>query len=278
MLRAADVTFGYRDTRVLDDVTIEVPAGGFVGIIGPNGSGKTTLLRLLAGARTPQRGSVTLDGVPLGSIPRSRLARRMAIVPQETHLAFEYTVLEVVLMGRYPHLGPFAIEGPRDVEIAREALASTGTRALETRAFSTLSGGEKQRVIIAAALAQVTSTTAGGQTARGGIASGPNVLLLDEPTAALDLKYQLEIGSLLGSLHRSRGLSVVLSTHDLNFAAALCDSLVLLKSGRVLAAGPVAEVLTPRLVRTLYDVDADVAIHPRTGHLTVVPIRTARQP
>ena len=156
MLRAANVTFGYGDTPVVRGVSLDVADDGFVGIIGPNGSGKTTLLRLLAGTRTPGSGSVSLDGVALSTLPRAEVARRMAVVPQETHLAFEYSVLEVVLMGRYPHLGAFAIEGPEDIAVAREALAATGTLDLETREFSTLSGGEKQRVIIAAALAQIT--------------------------------------------------------------------------------------------------------------------------
>jgi iron complex transport system ATP-binding protein len=126
LLQAADLTFGYGATPVVQGVSLEVPAGGFVGIIGPNGSGKTTLLRLLAGTRTPQHGTVHLDGAPLASLKRSAIARRMAVVPQETQLAFEYSVLEVALMGRYPHLGAFEIEGPRDVDIARAALAATG--------------------------------------------------------------------------------------------------------------------------------------------------------
>lgn len=259
MLRAADLTFGYGETPVVRGVSLDVPAGGFVGIIGPNGSGKTTLLRLLAGTRRPQRGTVHLDGVPLASLRRGDIARRMAVVPQETHLAFEYSVLEVVLMGRYPHLGAFEIEGPRDVDLARAALASTGTLPLEQRPFSTLSGGEKQRVIIAAALAQIS----GGPSA---------ILLLDEPTAALDLKYQLETASLLRSLHVHHDISVVVSAHDLNFAAALCHTLVMLKDGRVLAAGPVDDVLTPARIRALYDVEAEVSRHARTGHLTVTPI------
>jgi len=270
LLQAADVTFGYGDAPVLRDVSLEVPAGGFVGIIGPNGSGKTTLLRLLAGTRKPQRGAVTLDGQPLASFPRALIARRMAVVAQETHLAFDYSVLEVVLMGRYPHLGAFQIEGPRDIELAREALAATGTLRLEERDFTTLSGGEKQRVIIAAALAQISASER--------TAANPAVLLLDEPTAALDLKYQLETAALLRALHRGHALSVVVSTHDLNFAAALCHTLVMLKDGQVLASGTVDQVLTPALILKLYDVEADVARHPRTGHLTVVPIGAPRTP
>ena len=140
---------------------------------------------------------------------------------------FDFTVLDMVLMGRYPHLGPFALEGADDLAIARDALAATGTGAFEARRFATLSGGEKQRVVIAGALAQAS-----------------DVLLLDEPTAALDLGYQIEIAALLRRLNRERGTTMVLSTHDLNLAAALCDRVVLLKDGRVVADGTTDETLT----------------------------------
>jgi iron complex transport system ATP-binding protein len=292
LLQAADVSFGYRDDLVVRNASLEVFGDGFVGIIGPNGSGKTTLLRLLAGTRIPRTGRVTLDGVPLESQSRAEVARRLAVVPQETHLAFEYSVLEVVLMGRYPHLGAFAVEGPADLAVARHALESTGTLDLQDRAFSTLSGGEKQRVIIAAALAQLTRldssvvgqpsvvvqpSRAADPAARRGVVVQPfraasAILLLDEPTAALDLKYQLSVAALLRGLHRERRLAVVVSTHDLNFAASLCTSLVMLKHGRVIASGPVDEVLTPDRIRELYEVDAEVVRHPRTGRLTVTPL------
>jgi iron complex transport system ATP-binding protein len=244
---------------------MEVAPGSFVGILGPNGSGKTTLLRVLAGTRVPSAGRVTLDGADLAHMPRAALARRMAVVPQETRLAFEYNVLEVVLMGRYPHLGAFEVEGPGDLSIARDALAATGTLEFETRAFETLSGGEKQRVIIAAALAQIHT---GSATLRTDV--NP-ILLLDEPTAALDLGYQLEVAALLRDLQSRFPLSIVVSTHDLNFAAGLCRSLVLLKDGTVLASGPVEDVLTPANIRALYGVDADVHRHPATGRLVVFP-------
>jgi iron complex transport system ATP-binding protein len=266
MLQAADVAFGYPGARrgttpVLRGVSMEIPSESFVGILGPNGSGKTTLLRMLAGLLRPSRGRVLLDGADLAGANRPALARRMAVVPQETQLAFEYSVIEVVLMGRYPHLGAFEIEGPADFAIAREALAATGTLALEDRPFGTLSGGEKQRVIIAAALAQISG------------AAGSGILLLDEPTVALDLAYQLELADLLRDLQRRRPMAIAVSTHDLNFAAGLCRTLVLLKNGEVLAAGPTEDVLTPAGIRSLYGVESDVSRHPDTGRLIVVPIR-----
>jgi iron complex transport system ATP-binding protein len=158
-------------------------------------------------------------------------------------------------MGRYPHLGAFALEGPDDLSIARQALAATGTAALETRQFATLSGGEKQRVVIASALAQAS-----------------DILLLDEPTTALDVGFQFEIALLLARLNREHGTTMVVSTHDLNLAATVCTALVLIKAGRLVAQGPTTEVLTAANVRLLYGVDADVTLHPRAGHLTVVPL------
>jgi iron complex transport system ATP-binding protein len=261
LLQAADVAYSYGRAPVLRGVSMDVPAKGFVGILGPNGSGKTTLLRVLAGVLRPSRGRVLLDGIDLARTPRSALARRMAVVPQETHLTFDYTVMEVVLMGRYPHLGAFEIEGPADFSIARDALAATGTAALEDRVFATLSGGEKQRVIIAAALAQIAGAATDG------------LLLLDEPTVALDLSYQLELASLLLDLQRRLPMAIAVSTHDLNFAASVCRTLVLLKDGEVLAAGATADVLTPPLIRDLYGVEADVTRHAPSGRLVVVPVR-----
>jgi iron complex transport system ATP-binding protein len=240
----------------IQDVSLTVDRGRIVGILGPNGSGKTTLLRLLAGMLTPESGTVSIGGVPVASMDRAALARRLAVVPQETHLAFDYTVLEIALMGRYPHLGPFELEGPRDVQIARESLQATGTAGLERRQFATLSGGEKQRVVIASALAQQA-----------------DILLLDEPTASLDVGYQFEIANLLGRLNRERGLTIVVATHDLNFAAGLCHSLVLVSEGRVVNAGPTDDTLTSLNIQTLYGVVADVYPHHAAGHLMVVPLR-----
>jgi len=268
MLKAAGLTFGYdARTPVLNDVSLTVPADAIVGILGPNGSGKTTLLRMLAGTRQPQRGSTTLDGAVLSALPRAALARRVAVVPQETQLAFDYTVGEVAMMGRYAHLAAFAIEGPLDIAAVDEALASTGTLHLKSRLFATLSGGEKQRVVIAAALAQIAGD-------REGPAS--RYLLLDEPTASLDLAYQLEIATLLTRLHEQRRAGIVISTHDISLAGTMCDTLLLLRDGVVVASGATDDVLTTENLRRVYGVDAEISRHP-SGQRVVVPLRRLPQ-
>jgi iron complex transport system ATP-binding protein len=239
---------------ILDDITLDIPSGSLIALLGPNGSGKTTLLKLLMGMLTPSAGCVRLEGKPLASIGRRERARRLAYVPQETSPAFEYTVLEIVLMGRYPHLGTFALERADDLAVAEQALHATGTHHLAERSFATLSGGERQRVVIAAALAQ-----------------SPELLLLDEPTASLDIGAELEIAKLLMRLNAERGLTIVLSTHDLNFTGRVCRHTALLSAGHLRASGLTADVLTPSQIRSLYGVDADVQRHEPDGCLTVTP-------
>jgi iron complex transport system ATP-binding protein len=258
ILRASSISYSYGSrsarTHAVRDVSLDVPRRSFTGLLGPNGCGKTTLLKLLSGVLRPDAGDVALDGRALADLSRRDVARHIAVVPQETHPAFDYTCLEMVLMGRHPHLGPLALEGPADIAIAQHALAATGTAHLADRPYMTASGGEKQRVVIASALAQAG-----------------DVLLLDEPTASLDLGYQLEVATLLRGLNRDRGVTMVLATHDLNLASSLCDTLVLMRDGGVIASGRTQDVLTVSSVRRLYDVDADVTYHERAGHLTVVP-------
>src|SRR5688572_27676628 len=247
---------GHYADFALHDVSVSIQPGSLTGLLGPNGCGKTTLLKLLSGVLKPDLGSVHLGERDLRTLSARAIAQQIAVVPQETHPAFDFTVLEMVLMGRHPHLGPFQLEGPDDLAIAREALTATGTAHLAGRPYMTLSGGEKQRVVIASALAQK-----------------PNVLLLDEPTASLDLGYQLEIATLLKDLNRERDVTMVLATHDLNLAASLCDTLVLVREGRVLMQSPTNEILTSATVQQLYGVIADVAYHERAGHMTVIPVR-----
>ena len=242
--------------NALSGVSLAIPKGSFTGLLGPNGCGKTTLLKLMAGVLRADAGTITLEGRVLADLPRRVAARHVAVVPQDTHPAFDYTALEIVLMGRHPHLRTMQLEGPGDLAIAHESLEATGTLHLAPRLFTSLSGGERQRVVIASALAQ-----------------RPDVLLLDEPTASLDLGYQFEVASLLRRLSREHDVTMVMATHDLNLAASICDTLALIRDGRLLGHGPTAEVLTAAMVRQLYDVEADVRLHEGAGHLTVTPVR-----
>jgi iron complex transport system ATP-binding protein len=258
-LQQASFRYAPRQGFFLDQVSLGIERGSVTGLLGPNGCGKTTILKLMAGVVRPEKGRIVFDGRALTGIPSRELARHIAVVPQETHPAFDYRVIEMVLMARHPHLGTFALEGPNDLAIAHDALAATGTAHLAARSYLSLSGGEKQRVVIASALAQQ-----------------PDVLLLDEPTASLDLAYQLEVATLLAGLNRERGVTIVIATHDLNLAASICRTLVLVRGGRVLAQGAIEAVLNGDTIRQLYDVDADVRFHDRSGHLTVVPIGRVR--
>jgi iron complex transport system ATP-binding protein len=263
MLRAVDVSFSYAKRLprsgsvvrpILDRVSVSIDPGELVGILGPNGSGKTTLLKILGGTLRPDSGSVSLEGTPMTSWSRRDIARRIAVVPQDTRAPFDFTALDLVLMGRFPHLGAFALEGPADLAIAREALDAAGAAQFEERVFSTLSGGERQRVVIASALAQ-----------------SARLLLLDEPTASLDIGHSIDVQALLGRLNAD-GVTMVLCTHDLALAAALCRRAILIRGGRILAAGAIDDVLNTETVRALYDVDAIVERHAGSGRLTVVPL------
>jgi iron complex transport system ATP-binding protein len=223
-------------------------------LIGPNGSGKTTLLKLLSGILRPDRGEVLLAGRPVRLLrPRER-ARFLALVPQESRLLFNFTLLEVVLMGRSPHLPRLALERPEDFACARRALAEMDLAGLESRRLRDLSSGERQRAMIARALAQE-----------------PRVILLDEPTAFLDLRHRLEIHETLKRLNRERGLTVVTVSHDLNLAARYAARLVVLRGGRIAADGDPASVLTPALLRAVYETEAVVAPDPATGTPCVFP-------
>jgi iron complex transport system ATP-binding protein len=253
-ISATDLTAGYGDRTVLHGVSIDVQAGEMLAIVGPNGAGKSTLLKCLSGALRPWSGTVEVEGRPLGEYDRRAIARRLAMVAQENLVAFRFTVLEIVLMGRAPHLGAFHFETRHDLEIAHAALERFDLIALARRPIQELSGGERKRVFLARALAQ-----------------DPHIALLDEPTAFLDLRHVAEIFARLRELRLERGLAVIATLHDLNAAALHADRVLLMKDGAVAGYGTPDEVFTAESLRTVYQTEVYIGRNPANGAITVLP-------
>lgn len=248
ILSASNLCFSYGAWPVLQGVSFETLPGEFLGIIGPNGAGKTTLLKLLSGLASPREGTVTLNGENLRRLGKRKTARIIAMVPQENPLVFSFTAEEVVLMGRSPHLGRLQFEGSRDRDIATRAMTLTGTLGFAGRALNELSSGERQRVLIARALAQE-----------------PRIIFLDETTAYLDIRRQASFFNLMRRLNRQEGLTVVAVTHDINLASLFCDRVIILKEGRLFALGNPGEVITEQSVREVYETAVFVDSHPVHG-------------
>ncbi len=254
-LEASGVAARYGERLALSGVDAAVVAGELLGVIGPNGSGKSTLLRVLAGIQRPAAGEVRLDGRPLGALDARARARSIAVVPQETRLAFPMRVRDLVLLGRLPYTGPLGWEGWEDVAAARRAMARATVEGLADRLVDDLSGGERQRVVVARALAQE-----------------PEVLLLDEPTANLDLRHAVELLDLFRDLARASGLAVAVVLHDLNLASMYCDRLLLLSEGRVHSVGRPGEVLVYEDLCAVYGTELYVAPNDVTGEIVVLPL------
>ncbi len=247
-LELLNVTLAYDQHIVLKDVSLTVNSGEMVGLIGPNGSGKSTLIRGICRLINVRQGEILIDGRELAGIGREELSRIIAVVPQYPILPGAFTTLEVVLMGRTPHLGLFRYEGNDDVEIVMKAMEATSLAPLAKRRVAELSGGEKQRLLIARSLAQE-----------------PRLVLLDEPTAHLDVNYQVETLELFRSLCRQHGLAVIVAVHDLNLAAQFCSRLVLIGNGYICAQGRPEEVITELNIQQVYGARVRVYPHPVNG-------------
>jgi iron complex transport system ATP-binding protein len=247
------VTFGYGREPLLYDVHLQVQQGEMIGLLGPNGSGKTTLLRLLSGVYRPQQGKILLEGHDLQQWNRQDIARHVAVVPQELHMPFAFTVAQMVSLGRTPFINFFGSPGKHDESIVMDALHAASIEPLAERIFNQLSGGERQRVMIAMALAQE-----------------PSLLLLDEPTSHLDIKFQVETLALVQRLNRERGVTVIAAMHDLNLAARYFPRLLLFQRG-IVADAPPAEVLEQGVLRRVYGVNVQVGILRGAEHISVLP-------
>ncbi len=237
------VNFAYDGCLAIRDLNLTLPSGGFYGLVGPNGCGKTTLLDLLTGTKQAQTGSLTFRGRPLSRYKRREFAREVALVPQDFIIGFAFTVEEVVLMGRHPYIGRFGSPRIEDFRLVEKAMGQIGITHLKGRYVNELSGGEKQRVVVARALAQDTP-----------------FLLFDEATSNLDIRYTLQIFQVVRKLVRKGKCTVVATMHNLNLAGAYSDGMVFMQNGRVVGAGPTAEVLEPEMIRQVFGVES------RMGH------------
>lgn len=254
MLKIQNLSFSYSSLPFLENITLYIEPGENVGIIGPNGSGKSTLVKLIAGILEPSAGQIYINQQQLADLQRKSAARLMAYVPQTVEVSFNFLVNDVVAMGRFPHAETLLIKDKNYNNAVNSAIAKMNLEEMRYRPFSDLSGGEKQRTVIASALAQES-----------------NLLLLDEPTSALDLKHQQEIYNLLRHQCREEKKTVIVVTHDINLAAQFCDRLILLNHGKIIKDGSPGEVLKFQIIQDVYGVNVYIDINPFTKSIYILP-------
>lgn len=241
IIKCNQLTFGYSQLDIIKDLDCQINEGDFVGIIGPNGSGKSTLLKLITGVTTPDKGTIYIKEEELKEINPKRLARQMAVVPQNTDVYYNFSTYDIVAMGRYPHQNRWSTNGEEDKAVIKSAMKKTGIWKFKDKGIKNLSGGERQRVIIARALAQE-----------------PEIIILDEPTSSLDINYQIEIFDLLKDL-KKEGKTIIVVSHDLNLASQYCDKILLLSEGRVYSYGRPDQVITVNNISQVYDIEVVVS-------------------
>lgn len=254
-VNARDISAGYGQEPVVRQLSFSVESGECFIIIGPNGSGKTTLMKIVAGLHRADSGSISIDGRMVGSYKRSELARKMAFVPQQVPMDFPFMVKDVVLFGRSPHLGTFGLESEKDRSIAGRAMEFTGVKHLADRRIDQLSGGERQRVFIARAICQE-----------------PQIMLLDEPTAALDISHQLRVMDLMEKMKLEKHITVIMVSHDVNLAAMYADTLLLINRGSIVDSGPPGSVLTYKTLEEAYECPLLVDESPLGSMPRVTPV------
>lgn len=255
VLSIKDLYFSYEDQNILSNINIDIEKGKFISIIGPNGSGKTTLLKNISSVLSPDKGKVFFLGKDIQEYRRKQLSKYIAYVPQSSYINFEFTAGDIVLMGRSPFLKPFESEKTEDIKIAENAMKMTNVYEIKDKKITEISGGERQRVMIACALAQT-----------------PKVILLDEPVSNLDIQHQIEILSVLKELSKSKEMTVITVLHDLNLSAEYSDLVVLLKEGRIIEYGTPKDVITEENIDKAYNTNVYMTKNPMTGNPHIIPI------
>lgn len=251
MIQIKNLNFSYAAKKILKDINLEINSGEFVGIIGPNGSGKTTLLKNICQVLKPAKGTILIDGRT--DYGPKELAQKLAVVSENGPVNFDFTVLEVVLMGRAPFLRRFQREGKEDVEIAKRSMEATDTLQFMERPITQLSAGERQRAFIAQCLAQT-----------------PKIILLDEPTNYLDIKHKIKIFNFFSSLNKEKGITILSILHDLNLASRYCDKLILMSNGKIFASGNTEDVLTITNIQKVYGVEVVIKRNETTNRLIIL--------
>ena len=249
VIKIKNISWAYNGTKVLDNVSLNIKPGTFTGILGPNGAGKTTLLKLILNLLQAEKNSILIKGKDIRIYSRKSLAKIEAYVPQSVKIDFNFTVEQVVMMGRTPFLGRFDRESSNDIKIAEWAMKETGVLELKEKLITHLSGGELQRVVIARALTQE-----------------PTILALDEPTSHLDIHHQINILSIIRSLAKRKSLTIVAVLHDVNHALEYCDNLFLLNQGKIVNSGSPEKVITPEIMEEVYNLNVKITKNPFTGN------------
>lgn len=253
MLHTKDLSYSYKEKPVLEDINFDLVPGEILGILGPNGCGKTTLLGNLNKNLHPEGGCVMIDDIDLEDLKKKEIAREIAVIPQSNEIKFSFTVREIVSMGRMPFQQSFQGESTKDIEIIDDAIEKIGISDMANRYVNTMSGGERQKVIIARAMAQT-----------------PKILLMDEPTLHLDICAQFDVLDMIYALSRKEGLTVVIVSHDLPMVARYCDRIIMIHDHKIHAVGKTEDVLTPENMRTVFGVDAELSKDSKDGSTTVI--------
>jgi iron complex transport system ATP-binding protein len=254
MIKVEKLSFSYNGNYVINDINFIAKRGEFVGILGPNGAGKSTLLKLIDRLIIPQSGNIYIEERLIKNFSRKELAQKIAFVQQDFKTAFNFTVLDIVLMGRYPHQESYFTYNKHDKEIVVKAMEATDCEHLMSRDFYSLSGGERQRVVLASALAQE-----------------PDILLLDEPTTALDLKHQIHFYKIIRKLQSENNMTILNVTHDINLLIQFCDRFIIIKDGHVVSDGGIADIIRKEILQEVYGTSLEMIIHPQSKRPVVLP-------